>query len=155
MTPVLVLGLGNRLMMDDGVGVAVVEALARLEPPDRLIRYEVGETDFAYSLELALEANCLIVVDAVLRQGNPGDVSILPLPEVSSPATGISLHEAHFLDLLQQVAPGKAGVLIAIEPYRIDLHWGLSPTLNEAFDSIVARVRQVVGRLTPTQAEGQ
>lgn len=155
MTPVLVLGLGNRLMMDDGVGVAVVEALARLEPPDRLVRYEVGETDFAYSLELALESDCLIVVDAVLQQRNPGDMAILPLQEVSPSAAGISLHDAHFLDLLQQVAPGKAGVLIAIEPYRIDLHWGLSPVLNKAFDSIVAGVRQVVGRLIPPEAAGQ
>ena len=35
MRSILVLGLGNRLMMDDGIGVAVVEALAGRAPPGR------------------------------------------------------------------------------------------------------------------------
>lgn len=88
--PTLVLGLGSRLLMDDGVGIAVVEALA--ERPFCAARYEVVETDFAHGLALAEEANRLILVDAVAAGGNPGAVNVWHLCELGPTGPGLSLN---------------------------------------------------------------
>lgn len=140
--PVLVLGLGNRLMMDDGIGVAVVEALAEQQgPADPSIRYEIGETDFDYCLALAADAARLIVVDAVVSGRRPGEVVLLPLRELSARGRGFSMHHLHFLDGLLHLQALERGVLIGIEPDQIDVHFGLSRILKERFAEIVGVVQ--------------
>lgn len=151
MKRVLVLGLGNRLMMDDGIGVAVVEALAAQEPADGQIRYEVGETDFDYCLELAAETELLIVVDAAETGRRPGDVAVFPLRELASRSKGLSLHHLHFLDLLLQLKSVKRGALIGIEPVHIAVHYGLSPELAEQVPAITRHVRAAIDQVMRDQ----
>lgn len=147
MRPVLVLGVGNRLMMDDGVGVAVVEHLAAHAPPDDRVRYEIGETDFAYCLELAEQTDQLILVDAVMTEKGPGDVTVLELRALSPAGPGLSLHHAHLVDLLLQHDPETSAVLVGIEPFQIDFHWGLSPVLAGRFAGIVRAVKEAIGQV--------
>lgn len=149
MRPLLVLGLGNRLMMDDGVGVAVVEALARQQPPGERVRYEVVETDFAYGLELAAQAERLVLVDAVEFGGRPGEVATLPLREIDPAGPGLSLHHAHLVDLLLCREPETAAVLVGIEPFQIGFHLGLSTEMEQRFEQIVAQVKGEIERLLP------
>lgn len=141
MKPVLVLGLGNRLMMDDGIGVAVVEALAAQGPADERVQYAVGETDFDYCLEVAADCESLIVVDAAVTGRRPGEVSVFPMEALATCRPGLSLHNLHFLDLLRQRQSGQPGVLIGIEPFRVEVHFGLSRELTRQLDSIVNKVR--------------
>lgn len=150
MKPMLVLGLGNRLMMDDGVGVAVVEALAGQEPEPG-VRYEVGETDFDHCLALAAETDCLIVVDAAVTGRRPGEVSVLPLRELAACRPGLSGHELHFLDLLLRLRSVERGALIGIEPFQIELHFGLSPALGEQMGEIISAVRTAIAQVLRTQ----
>lgn len=147
MRPTLVLGVGNRLMMDDGVGIAVVELLARSQPPDGEVRYEIGETDFAYCLELAEQTDRLILVDAVATDQRPGDVTLVPLKQISPSGPGLSLHHAHLVDLLLQRDPQTNAVLVGIEPFEIAFHWGLSPELEGEFDRIVRAVKEAIDGL--------
>lgn len=147
MRPILVLGVGNRLMMDDGVGLLVVEHLANLQPSDEQVCYEIGETDFAYCLELAAQTDRLILVDAVVTNQRPGDVTVLPLKEISPAGLGLSLHHAHLVDLLLQQDPLTSAVLVGIEPFHIAFHWGLSAELEGRFEQIVGEVREVIERL--------
>ncbi len=144
MRSVLVLGLGNRLMMDDGVGVAAVEALARQQPPCEGLRFEVGETDFEYCLALAEGADDLILVDAAVTGSSPGSVTLMPLHEAAARRPGISQHHLHFLDLLLQRDPAKRPTLIGIEPHQITYGLGLSAVLGSQFEIIVERVRALV-----------
>lgn len=137
----LVLGLGNRLMMDDGIGVEVVERLA--SQPDG-IRYAVAETDFAYALELAAEAASVLIVDAAMTGGAPGTVSLLPLADLAVARPGLSMHQLHFVDLLLQLGLPKRGALIGIEPAQIEFHLGLSDELRPRLDEIVSHVRGII-----------
>lgn len=144
MKPLLVLGLGNRLMMDDGIGVAVVEALAGQDPPDGRIHYAVGETDFAYCLDLAADCERLLVVDAVVMGRRPGDVAVLPLRELAARGRGLSMHDLHLIDLLLHGKSAQQGALIGIEPFHIDLCYGLSAALSEQFEAILGKVRTAI-----------
>lgn len=144
MKELLVLGIGNRLMMDDGVGVLVVEALAARRPVEAI--YAVGETDVDYCLDLALLAPYLILVDAAATGRAPGTVTTFPLGEVTAMGAGLSLHHVHLLDLLHQHQPRKRGALIGIEPYRVDFHWGLSGELAERWDQILTGVEAAIAQ---------
>ena len=55
MKEVLVLGIGNRLMMDDGIGVLVVEELKKRNT-NPYIRYIIGETDTYFCMNQMEEA---------------------------------------------------------------------------------------------------
>lgn len=145
MKPLLVLGLGNRLMMDDGIGVVVVEALSRQHPPDGTISYAIGETDFDYCLDLATRAKDLVIVDAAITGKRPGDISTFPLLEMACQRPGLSLHHVHFLDVLLQLDAPRSGTLIGIEPHQIDFHLGLSRTLDDQLDAIVDKVKAAIG----------
>lgn len=149
MKPTLVLGLGNRLMMDDGVGVVVVEHLAE-EALAEGVRYEVGETDFDYCLELVQGCDSLIVVDAAVTGRRPGDVFVLPLRELACCRPAISVHEQHFLDLLLRQKAVASGILIGIEPFQIEFHVGLSSELQRRLGQIISRVRCEIVQRTPS-----
>lgn len=144
MKPLLVLGIGSRLMMDDGIGVYVVEALRKEKFYNEWIAYEIGETDFNYCMDVVIDAEYVIIIDAAISGKNPGDVSVFSLSELSSSKPGISLHNVHFLDLLHQFHHKKKGVLLGIEPFQIDFHWGLSMELSQTFDDIVVQVKRII-----------
>lgn len=141
------MGVGNRLMMDDGVGLLVVEHLAKEQASDEEVCYAVGETDFAYCLELAAQTDRLILVDAVETNQRPGAVTLFPLQELSPAGLGLSLHHAHLVDLLLQQDPFTTAVLVGIEPFHIAFHWGLSPELEGRFAQIVDDVRAAIARV--------
>jgi len=144
MKPIVVVGIGSRLMMDDGIGIYVVEALAKLMSKDQWVAYEVGETDLEYCLELMTRAEFLIVVDAAFTGKETGDVSVIPLTEIVTIHPGISQHNLHVLEILRTLDEEKKGVMIGIEPFQIDFHLGLSSELNGIFEQIVCKVRDTI-----------
>ena len=67
-----ILGVGNLLMKDDGVGVHVARALASLDLPDDVVVIDAGtDPDVAYDVDYA---DRIIVIDAVLGDGPPGTI---------------------------------------------------------------------------------
>lgn len=124
---ILVLGVGNVLLRDDGVGVRVVEALDeryRFSPNVELMD---GGTLGMGLLDPISRANFLIVVDAVQTGREPGTLHRLSLDEIAKPiAFKGSLHQ---LDLLESLAYAELlgnrpeGIIIGMEPGDIS-PWG-------------------------------
>lgn len=73
---VLVAGIGNVFLGDDGFGVAVVDRLSRAELPNwvRIVDYGIRGMDLAYELA---DYELAILVDAVPRGGAPGTVYVI------------------------------------------------------------------------------
>ncbi|RXT07947.1 hydrogenase maturation protease [Ammoniphilus sp. CFH 90114] len=143
---ILVLGLGNRLMKDDGIGVELVEALLNEKYMDKEIEYAVGETDLNYCLDVIENRQYIIVIDAVMMGKQPGEASVLPLSELVRSKPGLSMHHLHFLDLLHQFGERKQGMLIGIEPFELDFHLGLSKGLKEQFKRILNDVMSILNQ---------
>lgn len=142
MSLLTVVGVGNRLFCDDGIGNDVVEALAA-KSSDNRIEYIVGETDIDSCLS-QIHSQYLIIVDAVRMGRNPGSVQAMPLDNPALPnESGISMHNQHLLRLLQ-VDFIVEGQLVAIEPYDISLHLGLSDFMKQTFNSIVIQSSQII-----------
>ncbi|MFF8864763.1 hydrogenase maturation protease [Streptomyces sp. NPDC015139] len=147
---VVVIGVGNTLRGDDGVGPAVVEALRGHVPGDTVLAVSDGEP--ARMLELWRDADTVVVVEALRSQpARPGELHTLtpaeaagrPRGTASTHALGLGecLALAEALDLL----PPKL-VVHAIEVADVELGASLSEAVRSALpeltDRAAASVRQ-------------
>lgn len=135
----LVIGIGNILMQDDGIGVYLAREL-QIENQDYLIRYIAGETDVDYCLAEAEEEDYLIILDAVQLGREKGSVFQFELPELSRLDSGFAAHNFHLLHALGI----KKGKLIGIEPYHIDFSYGLSRPMKSKYNKIKEKVKGLI-----------
>lgn len=87
---VLVAGIGNVFLGDDGFGVEVVRRLARRPLPAavRVVDFGIRGVDLAYALA---ECDAAILVDAVARGGAPGTLYVLE-PELEDGPASVEMH---------------------------------------------------------------
>lgn len=157
---VAVVGVGNILMADDGIGVVVVEALKREELPDGVALYDAGT---ALSDVLSTLGPCerVILVDSCRAGGEPGSIyrSICSHDDWQSDILGDSLHDMGVVHAIQlhRLAGGEIGeiVVIGIEPQDVSLREGLSPTLQQRLPDIVRMVQKELATPSGTRRGGE
>ncbi len=144
--PILVLGIGNILLGDEGIGVRVVEAMHSIELPDNVDLAD-GATGGANLVELIANRRKVIVIDAMDAAAPPGTIRRLT-PDELAPADRIylSLHELGLLDTLRiarqlNCAPAEV-IVIGVQPDIVAPGLELSPTLNNAVPRILEAVRE-------------
>src|SRR4028119_1562995 len=95
MPRILVAGIGNIFLGDDGFGSEVARRLARLPMPDgvRVVDYGIRGVHLAYDLLDGYDA--LILVDALPGSRTPGDLTVL---EVGPDDVGEAALDAHGMD---------------------------------------------------------
>ena len=148
MEKIVVLGIGNRLMMDDGIGIYIVEELMR-DGSHTELHYVVGESDIDYCIERINGATLVVIVDAVVLSKEPGEVTFMPLSTIKEKQPlNISPHNMHLFNVLDQEGEEVKAFLIAIEPNEIHFHIGLSQTLKQKFKQIHQNVKnEIVKRI--------
>jgi hydrogenase maturation protease len=142
MKKTLVLGLGNILLSDEGVGVRVVERLQeRYEfPPD--VELLDGGTLGMDLLAYVEAADRLLVLDALDMGAEPGTLGHLEGEEVPAfLSIKISPHQMGLSDLLaaarlREVYPEEI-VLLGVQPAVIDVGLELSPVVAAQVDALV------------------
>jgi len=148
---VLVLGLGNDLMADDGFGSAVVAALTSGDLPDGVAAARAADVLALPSLWRGQMEVWL--VDAVTAGGAPGTIHRFGHEELLAlaPQTG----SAHDLDLgaglqwLRHALPRLAFVrfrLWGAEPARVAAEIGLSPAVAAAVQTVADEIRNEAER---------
>ncbi|MFN3920939.1 MAG: hydrogenase maturation protease [Caldimicrobium sp.] len=142
MAKILLLGLGNILLRDEGLGVKVVEKLKSLYHFPKEVSLLEGETGAFYLLPYLEEAEYLLVIDAIKGENKPGTLYFLNLNEFSeSLLEKISLHETNFLDLLNVLKfKGKSFReiwLAGIEPKAIDPGLDISIEVEENIEKLI------------------
>ena len=131
---ILVLGVGNTLLSDEGVGVHVVKAL--LSPPNlprEGVEYVDGGT-LSFTLAVPIQlAKALIVVDAAQLNAAPGNLRVFLGDEMDrflNSSRKSSVHEVGLTDLRAiAILAGhwpERRAMIAIQPQKLD--WGEYPT---------------------------
>jgi hydrogenase maturation protease len=158
---VLVLGLGNILLGDDGVGVRVVQALeagnARLPPRTRIVD---GGTLGLELLPMLAETDSLVIVDAVELGAAHGSIGIyrgnatrsVPPPASSAHELGVStlLETARFAGQLpQQVC------IVGVQPGSIAAGTELSPAVAAAVPGAATRVRAEAWSIARAQSRAR
>jgi hydrogenase maturation protease len=143
--PLLVLGLGNVLCGDDGLGVVAVDRLARRFAAPSGAQVLDGGTLGLSLLPHVEDAGALILVDATLADAPPGALVRLTGDEVGAAVRErLSPHQIGVADLLQgarllQRCP-RALVLLGLVPQTLDLGLGLSVAVQAAVPRLVERI---------------
>jgi hydrogenase maturation protease len=140
---VLVLGVGNPLAGDDGVGVRAVETLAGsgdLPEGVRLLDAGVIGLDLLAWVE---PGEPVVILDAVRGGGAPGALYRLPLEDVPGPSRPpLSVHDlgvAHTLLAARLLGRPLRGTLLGVEPARIAVFTAdLSPPVAAALPALRA-----------------
>jgi len=141
---ITVLGIGNRLMMDDGIGLYVVENLKNKDMYHDL-KYVIGETDIDFCLDEIQGSDYLIVVDAVSTGNKPGEITIKPLNEALPVFNaGLSAHNLHFMDILTRTVRDIKGILVGIEVSEVNYKIGLSEVLTQKLPEIADKVGNLI-----------
>jgi hydrogenase maturation protease len=143
MDKILIVGIGNLLCRDEGIGVHVIQEMKNMKLPDHIDLLDMGTStmDLISYLE---EVKKLIVIDAMKAGGTPGTIyrckpeDLLPTEEGP-----ISLHEIGLLETLDMAK--KKGleidtVVIGVEPKVID--WGME--LSEEVKSKIPTIIEAV-----------
>ncbi len=149
---VLVLGLGNILLSDEGVGVRIVEALdASHELPDDVETLD-GGTSGMELLDMVAERDFLIVADAVNAAGPAGRVIRLENDDIRMLfETRFSPHQLGLSDMLAALrlidkAP-KRVVVIGVVPENLKTGLDLSAAAAGGRDAAVAMIVDELARL--------
>ena len=85
---VLVAGIGNIFLSDDGFGVEVARRLAELDLPDWVRVGDYGISGMHLAYDLAEGYGTAILIDATPRGGTPGTVYVLEPEAPAAPAPG-------------------------------------------------------------------
>lgn len=149
----VIVGLGNRLMGDDGVGVWVVQALMARDLPSWVEVVEVGTGGWTL-LHVIEGAQKVIFIDAVSWGGSPGQIiRFRPEEVVSSCASrAVSLHTLDLLDALDLAheigeCPEEV-VIYGIQPRSVAQGMELSPDVAAALPEVVDRVLEEMQRFS-------
>jgi hydrogenase maturation protease len=129
----LVLGIGNTLLSDEGVGVHVTRHLQTLMPFSEDIEILDGGT-LSFTLAVPIEdADALIVVDAAQLKSAPGTLHVFEGEAMDTFLLGnrrSSVHEVSLTDLMSIACLAghwpERRALLAIQPEKVD--WGEMPT---------------------------
>jgi hydrogenase maturation protease len=146
--PILILGIGNLILKDEGFGVHVVQRMADMTlPPD--VEVMDGGTmglDLLYYIEGRRK---VIVIDVVNADSPPGTLYRFTDKDIEyHKAILRSAHEIDFsyvLKTAEQVgnSPGEV-VFIGIRPQEIDEGIGLSPVLEEKIPQVIELVMKEI-----------
>jgi hydrogenase maturation protease len=150
MQKTLVLGIGNTLLSDEGVGIHLLDYLRCQEPqPAGVTWLDGGTLSFTLAPEIE-DCDNLLVLDAAQLNESPGTVKLLLDGDMDAfiGHGKRSVHEVGLVDLMSIARllgclPGKRA-LLGIQPRQ--LGWGESPsaTVSEAIPGAAA---QVIGLL--------
>jgi hydrogenase maturation protease len=150
-TGILVLGIGNTLLSDEGVGVLAMKALAeRLRDRAGIEFMDGGTLSFTLAGSIA-EHGGLVVIDAAEMGAAPGSVDVFvgeDMDRFLGSNRKRSVHEVALIDLLaiallEDYLPQQRA-LIAIQPGLVDWGDSLSPPVAAALDEVCDRAQQLI-----------
>lgn len=144
-TKTRIIGIGNPLMGDDGVGIAAVECLRAMALPEGVEAVDGGTCGLTL-LDLMEGAGTVILVDAVETGKPPGTVVRFTPEEVVLPEgeAAPSLHEAGLAQVLtlgreMDLLPSEI-VIYGVQPASVECRLGLSPSVAHALGHLLERI---------------
>jgi hydrogenase maturation protease len=160
---VLVAGIGNIFLGDDGFGVEVANRMAPLPQPDGVVVADFGIRGVHLAYELLGGYDALVLIDAVPIGEPPGTLAVIE-PEIAELIAGDddiapamdahSMNPAVVLGMLAGLG-GEVGrvVIVGCQPEVIEEGIGLSAPVTAAIDRAITAVTEVVIELCGTEQE--
>jgi len=148
----MVLGVGNLLFTDEGVGIHAIQTLLEQYEFSQNVSIEDGGVLGINLLGIISEADDLIVVDAIKNGGAPGTLYRLEGDDI--PKRILAKNSLHQVDLLEALTLCQAldkvpeTVIVGVEPEDIEtVGLELTPPVQEKMGDLIAMVLRELDRL--------
>jgi hydrogenase maturation protease len=150
MEDILVLGIGNVLLGDEGIGVHAVRALENEILPDH-IRLLDGGTGGFHLLSIFQEYKKIILIDATLDGREPGTVSLLKPKYAKDFPQTLSAHDIGLKDLVQSAAllgflPEISLITVSISAQQ-PLSMNLSEKVRNSVGEVISRIQILIAEI--------
>lgn len=135
----LILGCGNLLLQDEGIGVHLIEYIRQKPLPADVELLDGGTAGFDL-IDFIMHADKVVIVDAVKAGGRPGEIYCFgPDDFKTDPSPKTSLHGVGLNDvfrIIQQIDSLPEIRIIGIEPQNVDFGTELSDRLKQLLPKI-------------------
>jgi len=166
-TAILVAGIGNIFLGDDGFGVEVAWSLGRSSLPEGVAVRDYGIRGFDLAYALLEPWNTVILVDALARGNAPGTITLLEpdLSRLDEPATEATALDPHSMDPLRvlHLAASMGSIsarvlIVGCEPLdfgdELEGRMGLSAPVQAAVQEAAKMVEELIGRILRNGMQG-
>ncbi|MFF0156564.1 hydrogenase maturation protease [Streptomyces sp. NPDC005263] len=162
---VLVAGIGNIFLGDDGFGVETARRLAEREMPGHIEVVDIGVRGVHLAYQLLDGYDTLVLVDATARGGAPGTLYVIEhdLGESASPAAhaldGHRMTPDAVLALLGTLCAGTGAepprrvLVVGCEPASVEEGIGLSAPVSDAVPEAVRLIEELLRDGEPPRAQ--
>jgi len=141
----VILGIGNILLQDDGVGVHVIKQLENENLPSTIELVD-GGTSTLDTLGLFLDYKKVIVVDCLRAGLEPGTIyKIKPEDIKSYQKENLSIHDVQILDVVNManmMNKYPEVVIFGIEPEKIALDLEMTSTMVSKIPEIIYNIKK-------------
>lgn len=140
----VILGVGNELLSDEGVGVHVVKALQKMELPTDIELYEGGTDGFGL-LNIITAADRLVVIDSLKGGAEPGSIYKFDLKDAPGcpDLFKTSVHQIGILEVIHLsglIGKTPQTTVIGVEPKNISTGLELSAEVKAKIPKIIELV---------------
>jgi hydrogenase maturation protease len=146
-----VIGIGNPLRRDDGIGIVLLERLQkRKKKLPGVIEYIDGGTGGLNLLYVLSRYNTILIIDAVDFHGIPGESRMVSLEEIRSLQKPVSLstHQSDFLNVIRlskelHEFPYKV-YIFAVQPKDVSFGSMLSAEIAQVIDTLTVALQNKI-----------
>ncbi|ADC66478.1 hydrogenase maturation protease [Ferroglobus placidus DSM 10642] len=143
---IVVIGVGNLLMKDDGFGIHVIERLKAENINAEIVDAMTNVQILLSAMEGKRKA---IIVDAIDFEGEVGEIKIIRFdPEKIPEDLKLSVHDIHFRDAIAMAKgiydlPDEI-VVVGVKPKEIKPEIGLSEELEKRIEEVVEIIKRKI-----------
>ena len=143
---IAIIGLGNLLMCDDGVGVHAVKELQK-NPPEGVVLADVG-TAVLHFQDLFEETDEIIAIDAVCAGDKPSTIYSFDVADAEL-NRGHSLHDLGIQALMQFMDEKSRPhvTILGVEPEKLEYGMELSKTVAGVLPQVVNTAKKMACRI--------
>jgi hydrogenase maturation protease len=146
-----IIGIGNLLRKDDGVGIFLLERLQKQKKElPKNIEFIDGGTGGMNLLHLLAQFDTVLLIDAVDFKGRPGETRVFSLKDIQSQKKPvmISTHDSDFLNLLRLSQELKELpeilVIFGVQLRDISHGIGLSKEIETVLDDLILKLQNEI-----------
>ena len=144
---ILIAGLGNELLSDDGVGVHAVRELEQVPILD-VILADIG-TAVLHGLHYLETADHVLAIDAARGGQPPGTVYLFEAAEDAEALSVVSIHAMGLREAARVLMTGRPApriTILGVEPESLACGMNLSPPVRAALPGVISLARKTVAR---------
>jgi hydrogenase maturation protease len=145
----LIIGVGNTLLSDDGIGIHIIRKMEEDNALDQVEYLDMGTSSMELGYYIDSNIRKMVIIDSIKTDEKPGTIFLLrPEDLVSKKRQDFSLHQLKLIDTLKLISLDRDfpdTIIIGIAPYDVKTFSDeLSPEIEADFKNIFDKVVKVI-----------